>query len=436
MNKYVLNLETKKFDLDAESKAIFAKAEADNRTLSADERTRIDAITEELYQISGDIKRAKVQEEREREILRNLAAGDNAKENLDDKKPDAQGFRGFGEFIGAVIKASIPGNQPDERLLRPVAGPSGLNTMVDSEGGFLVQKQYTDMLLNRAMAESQVASRCQKIPIGEGFDGINAPIVDETSRATGSRWGGVRVYRVAQADTVAASKPKLGAFELKLEKLMALCYLTEESTRDASALGTIVERGFSEEFAWTMDEEALHGTGVGQMLGVIKSGALVTVAAEGGQAADTVVTANIVKMRARMLARLRPGSVWFINQDVEPQLHMMSLTVGTGGAPTYLPANGLAALPFDTLYGRPVIPIEQCPTLGDVGDILYANMGEYAIIEKGGIERAESMHVRFLFGENTLRWTVRNNGAPIWKSPLTPAKGSSTLSPFVTLAAR
>jgi hypothetical protein len=44
--------------------------------------------------------------------------------------------------------------------------------------------------------------------------------------------------------------------------------------------------------------------------------------------------------------------------------------------------------------------------------------------------------VRFLYGENTFRFTYRINGAPTWRTSIAPYKGSLAVSPFVTLDAR
>jgi hypothetical protein len=63
-------------------------------------------------------------------------------------------------------------------------------------------------------------------------------------------------------------------------------------------------------------------------------------------------------------------------------------------------------------------------------------MSQYIVIDKGGVQSASSMHVRFLNDEQTFRWVVRNDGQPTWNAALTPYKGSATLSPFVVVAAR
>jgi HK97 family phage major capsid protein len=223
---------------------------------------------------------------------------------------------------------------------------------------------------------------------------------------------------------------------MTLNKLMGLYYATDELLTDAAALGSIVEMAFAEEFAFMLDDGAIRGTGAGQMLGILNAACLVSVAKEAGQAADSVVPENIIKMWSRLWARSRPNAVWFINQDVEPKLHTMSITVGTGGVPVYMPAGGLSQSMYSTLFGRPVIPIEQCATVGDKGDIVLADMSQYLTAVKGGIQAAQSIHVQFLTDETAFRWVYRTDGQPWWKSALTPYKGSNSQSPFVTLDAR
>jgi HK97 family phage major capsid protein len=114
----------------------------------------------------------------------------------------------------------------------------------------------------------------------------------------------------------------------------------------------------------------------------------------------------------------------------------MGITIGTGGSPVYMPPGGASVAPYGTLFGRPVVPVEYCSTVGDVGDVVLADFSQYVTIDKGGMQSASSIHVRFLNDEQVLRFIYRVDGEPTWKSPLTPFKGSNTLSPFVTLAAR
>jgi HK97 family phage major capsid protein len=319
----------------------------------------------------------------------------------------------------------------DPRLFRAA---SGSNEAVPSDGGYLVQPDFEAELMKRVYETGALASRVRSRQVSGNGLVVNG--IDETSRATGSRYGGVRGYWADEAATVTATAPKFSRHELKLKKLMALYYATDEILEDAQALEAEAGDAFREEFAWLIDNAILRGPGGGQPLGILKSGALVTVAKESGQTAATVLPENLVKMWSRMWAKSRGNAVWFINQDVEPSLFTMGLQVGVGGNAVYMPPGGLSAAPYGTLFGRPVIPIEQTSTIGTVGDIVLADLSQYRWIDKGAIKSASSIHVRFLYDEMTFRFTYRCDGQPSWQSALTPANGTNTLSPFVALATR
>ena len=110
---------------------------------------------------------------------------------------------------------------------------------------------------------------------------------------------------------------------------------------------------------------------------------------------------------------------------------------GTASTPVYLPPTGAAGAPYGTLLGRPMFSIEQCQAPGTSGDVILADLNEYLLLTKGGIEASASIHVRFIYDEMTFKWVYRLDGAPIRNKVLTPFKGGSTATqgPFVTLAA-
>lgn len=189
-----------------------------------------------------------------------------------------------------------------------------------------------------------------------------------------------------------------------------------------------------------MTEDAIfEGTGAGMpsgLFGATLHPAVVSVAKQPGQAAATIVKENIDNMWARMWARSRKNAVWFINQDCEPQLNQMGQIVGTGGLPVYLPPGGLSQSPYGTLYGRPVIATEYNQALGTPGDIALADLSQYTLVDKGGVNAATSMHVAFLTDQMVFRITYRVDGKPMWTAPMTPFKGALTKSPFVAIAQR
>jgi len=90
--------------------------------------------------------------------------------------------------------------------------------------------------------------------------------------------------------------------------------------------------------------------------------------------------------------------------------------------------------PYGELMGLPVIPTEHNAALGTKGDIVLADLSQVLLADKGAVQAAASMHVRFLYDEMAFRFTYRVDAQTTWKKPLTPKDGGATLSPFIGLA--
>lgn len=347
-------------------------------------------------------------------------------------------FRHFGEQLQAVYAAKMGDGGAREKLLHVLdtkAAAQGSGEATDADGGFLVQMDFAAGILRRMYESSQFLSRVRRIPISGSSNGLTLRTIDETDRATGSRLGAVRGYWVDEGDTIPASRPKFGKLELKLNKVAALGYASDELLQDASALSAVMTDAFNEELGFLVEEAIYTGSGAGKPFGVMDAAALITVAKETGQGADSLASENLSKMWARLWVRSRGGSEWFINQDVEPELDFLAQNIGTGGTRpgfvTYGPDGVLR------IKGRPIVATEHNETLGDLGDVLLADFSEYLLIDKGGIAQAQSMHVAFVTDETAFRATYRVDGQPAWKAALTPFKGTGkTVSPFVALAAR
>ena len=355
-----------------------------------------------------------------------------ATQNREALKP----FGTLGEQLVAIAGYNS-GQKLDERLMTIQAAASGGSANVPSDGAFLIQKDFATDLVKDTFNEGQLAADCSSTPISENSDGLLVAYIDETSRATGSRWGGVQVYRGAEADSATAKKPKIGEWEARVYDLIGLAYMTERLLRDAPAMQSVFSDAFVSEMAFTIDDEIIRGTGAGQILGLKNSPALVTVPKETGQLAATVVVENIQKMWGRLLPRAKPGAAWYINQEVEQQLQNFQIGTGATATLVYMPAGGISGAQYGTIYGRPVKVVEQCDAPGTVSDIILMN-GKQAmkLVTKDGLQADNSIHVRFVNNERTFRWIMRVGGAPRLKSALTPYKGVNTLSDHIMLAAR
>jgi HK97 family phage major capsid protein len=437
-------------DLVREDQEILAKIQDEKAwaALEEDERAKFTVRHQEIVAKAGEIDG----------YLEMINQGDGLKERQDSfadqipasaangptpPKPDAKKeASNFWESLQKQAMESYTTTHQDFELRVPdpvvgyVAAASGLSEGVLSDGGFLVGKDAPSGIIQRVYTQGQVISRCMRFAISANSNGIKLNAINETSRADGSRMGGIRGYWADEAAEKTSSKPAFRKMELELHKLVGLVYATDELLADTTALQTWIMANLPGELMFRAEDAIINGTGAGQPLGIMNAGAKIAVPKETGQPAATIVYENIVNMQARLWAGSRPNSVWFYDQSIEPQLHTMSLSVGTGGVPVYMPANGAASSPFGTLYGRPAIPIEYGQALGTEGDIILADMSQYVIADKGGVQSASSMHVRFIYDEMTFRFVYRVDGQPIWNSALTPNSGGSTQSPFITLATR
>lgn len=368
---------------------------------------------------------------------------------------------GFGDQLIAIRNAEMSQKNPtfkmDDRLhhlnewYQKRSTPSGMSEQIPADGGFLVYPDFSREIYRLSQETGSVYTRGTKLPISDQTNAIKIPAVDQSSRADGSRWGGVRAYWMNEADALTGSKPKFRLLELVTKKLGVLYYATDEVVADASALGMICTQAFGEEFGFKMDDAAINGDGAGKPQGIFNSPSKIAVAKESGQTAATINSQNIYKMWFRLWLKSRRNAVWFVNQDCEQQLiqlntdtsHGISVVAGVapyqGGnsvySPMYTPP-GYMQQPTGMLMNRPVIPIEQCQTLGTEGDIILADMSQWLYIDKGSPVTAASMHVRFLYDEMTYRAIYRVDGQAWWNTPLTPFNGTNTVSPFITLATR
>lgn len=370
------------------------------------------------------------------------------KENPPQSKKLGQngGFRSLGEFASAVHNACTLNATVDSRLVRNDA--SGANETTGADGGYLVPPDYAAGIIDLIQEQSILLPQARRVTIA-GNRLIEAYLV-ESKRDDGHRHGGVLAYWKGEAQQYKASKPTFGERTTQLDKLTAICPVTEELLMDEPAIESTLDTKVAQEFAWKADAAIFNGSGSGSMpLGMVMpttNAALVTVDKESGQAAGTVNVQNILKMWNRMPAQCRANAKWYINQDLELQL--MQLMIGTDtvatsdsgvtvsfGGPLWLPA-GAYGNENGKLLGRDVIPLEQAAAVGAVGDIAFLDATQYLIVERAGINKQTSMHMYFDTDEVAFKFSWRVGGRPDWMTAITGANSTIARSPYVALAAR
>ena len=454
-------------DANAALEKVQAAAKAEGRTISADEMAAQDAFDVQLEALDADIKLEEKKMDRARMYGSAVPAepgvktvpgsGPQVETHLRAEDDPKRGFRSHRDFIMSCIEnaglrdradvsderlASLAVFDKDDRAaggelafmlptgFRATAGSDEQGNYSDTYGGFASTTTRIPGLLQVGFEGDPTAGLTQNVP-------MSSPSVEIMARTdkdhTTSVAGGFTVARRAETTAASASRMALEMVALKASSLFGLAYATEELLQDSPiSFAALIDTGFRSQMGAHILNEKIRGLGGTEYIGALNAACAVEVAKETNQVADTIVFDNINKMAARSWGF--GNAVWLANHDARTQLVKISLPIGTGGVAMYQPSQ-TAGFP-DMLWGRPVLYSEYMPTVGDAGDVALVNWSQFLEGIYQPIQSAESIHVRFVNHERTFKLWTRNCGAPWWRSALTPNKGSNTLSPIVTLAAR
>ena len=442
MSKQLRELQARKSALVQEARELTDLAASQDRDLSEEECAAFDALKTRIAAASGAIDRETtlIAEEAQSAIAM-IGAGPTVSAGSvitvsDNRELDSKhGFQSVGEFLKTVCQAQKHGNAIDERLLigsgRGAAAPANFgNEGSAQDGGFLVPPQFANEIFTLSLGEDSLLPLTDNVEISGNTMAFPK---DETTP-----WGtnGIRAYWQGESSTAVATKPVLGLATLRLKKLMALVPMTDELLDDTNALSSYLPEKIANSIRWKCNESILFGAGNGVPVGAISSGATVTVAKESGQATQTLTPANLAKMIARLPSGSFSRAVWIINNDVLPALFTLTL----GNYPIYLPVGnpgGIQQSPYGTLLGRPVYISQHAASFTSQGDVLLVDLKYYQTITKaGGMQTATSMHLYFDADLTAFRTTFRMDGQSKLAAAISPAKGSTTMSPFIQLGAR
>lgn len=473
------NLHEKLFELHEEQLAIRASAESEGRNFTDEENAKLDEISQEFERTEAEIGRLQDIDEKTARLNARLGRQSEPDDAMDlealagkddaDLQPAPQpqakakaasisaksgqsrsktyrpsggaaeparergkrGFKHFGEFAACVRTASARSGRVDPRLL--IDSPSSYGSEGSgADGGFMVPPDFRQQIIEKIYSEQALVTRTDMLTTGS--NSMTFP-KDETTPWQSS--GGVQAYWSGEAKQITTSKPELDEETIRLHKLTALVPVTEELLEDSASLDSYLYRKVPEKMDFAISLALVQGSGSGQPLGLLNSKALISVAKESGQTADTVVYKNITNMWSRMHHPCRMNSVWLVTPDVETQLMQMEFPSTAGAFPVFLPAGGLSASPYATLLGRPIIPTQTTNQLGDKGDIILSDFSQYMTLTKeAGLRIDTSIHLFFDYDLMAFRFIMRIGGQPWWSNAITPRVGSNKLSCFVTLDER
>jgi HK97 family phage major capsid protein len=317
-------------------------------------------------------------------------------------------------------------------------------------GGFLLDKELIGGIWDKARAVDGPLARCLFLTTSKHE--AEWPGFDETSRATGSRLGGIQGRWQGTTDDQSmasnASKPKANLTKFVPRRFLVFSEpFSRNLLSDAPLAERMLDYAASQETRYEVVNAMINGQGMTHPLGVIKAKSTITVSRA---TPNSISQADVDAAWSRLWGFSRRNAVWICNDDTLLKLDAAATTTGWP-ANLYMPM-GMYGNPYPLLKGRPVLPVEQCPALGTTGDLILGDWSQYALVvrtvdengqpdmtlEYGSpdafIEKRSSEQFMFDTDSAVFRFKIRVDGRPLWQNPVIIADGSQTAGPFVVIA--
>lgn len=345
--------------------------------------------------------------------------------------------RTFGHFLLAVRKN-------DQKALEEMGshyqewtgdseGKAALNTNTGSQGGYTVPAEFYGALMQVASEGAVVRPRATLIPMGSRS--MHVPCLDVTTAPSAGNtafFGGLVASWTEEGVTTTETEPSFKQVELVAHELSGYAKVSNAVASDSPlGLETLLRTLFGRAIGWYEDYAFLRGNGAGKPLGILNSNAWINDVTRSGASAFTMADA------AALVARLLPGwnrknTVWAVHPTVLAKLIAMSES-GTGSDLAVVDMG--SDMPNMSLLGIPIAVTEKLPALNTAGDVALLDLRHYLIGDRQRVEIAFSEHYAFTNNQGTWRFVSRVDGQPWLRGKVTLSDATSTLSPFVSLAA-
>ena len=160
-------------------------------------------------------------------------------------KPGMGMFTGSREFYATLAKAwrgdaaakKTMFEEYPAKLGAYLKAPAGQNEGIDSQGGIFVLPEYSAELLRTGPTLANIRQYMRSIPMQGNLYRIRA-LVDKNHQTT--PYGGIAVYRGAEAATMTATKAEWEWIELKPSDLTGMAVITDDLLEDATAFASLL----------------------------------------------------------------------------------------------------------------------------------------------------------------------------------------------------
>jgi len=348
------------------------------------------------------------------------------------KAEDLAGFKHIGEYMQTIYLFREKGVY-DRRLEKMrnetrAAGEKDMSGVTGTLGGFLLPTQQREDVLSARAEASRVRNRALVIPMANRFLEWSKLDLSQGALNKTAFFGGIIVYRTAEAQTIVGTRANFKKFRLEASALHGLVYIPIETIQDSPvSLEAYYRgpRGFGGAMAWREDWESIQGGGGAEMLGTLNAPCTLEVSRNSPAHFQFI---DAVTMYSKMLLSGMDVIEWDMSQSVIPELMQMEDTNGNN-LWIQMAANNVP----DRLLGKKINFTEKVPALGTKGDVMLGDYSWYVMGDRETFELDIDKSAKFEEHMIAFKVTERNHGAPWLEGPITLADGETQVSPFVAL---
>ena len=366
---------------------------------------------EKLAQAAAAIREV-LEREKNKNDYQYSGGGDSSLQEGGDDDSDSE-YRDLGEQMRDIYEFRMHG-----REMR-----AGMEAGVGETGGFLIQKQFSESILEVDLEQAIVRPRATIIPAGDSPDAeYEIPALTQGSSIT----AGVVIYWTKEGGTVLVTDGKMRTIDLKSHEMTAYIPLTNKLLNNAPAAAALVTKHLRNDMIQKEEHALIKGDGVGKPKGVLQSTALVEVTRN---TSTDFKFADVSAMLANSNLESLGNYLWVINQSVFPKLFGMADSVGNS---IFIQGNVVKGI-ATTLGGVPVRFTGKTPVLGTKGDVMLLDFSNYIIKDGSGPFIDISKEVLFLNNKTAIKLTWNVDGQGWLDAPITLEDGTTQVSPFVAL---
>lgn len=365
-------------------------------------------------------------------------------------------YKSVGAFVRGVIKADIFGDKTEKNRVAAyqdeaarawgkrgmvVKSPLGINETTNSQGGYLVNPEFSPDVYAIPHDTLDLLSLCQ--PIEAKSNVYNQRFINESSLANGSIFGGLNMVATAEGATFTSSLPAWSNVAFTLQKFGIFVYYTMEILQDASyPVEAELNDYAGKAFIYGLNTQLVQGSTIE---GLLNTPALVTVTSSSNDTAwhttpSTALTyADLVNIMASVYPDSKKTGVWLFHPSLAQCLLAMTYTF-SGSNPawgiSYDAQAGLQGMnqgmqtPYK-IFGRPAYECWACSAPGVAGDIIFCDFDTVKHYKKP--YRVE-VSKEFQFGSDQIcvRFVNRLDAKTIFRNKVTGPNGTQSFSSVVT----